>query len=366
MLNTTYKSNWEDTKKRFTAWWDRSCIGRPILSIFGITSAITEKIPPPLNDTERYLDVDRIVREHRNSYLKHLPLAEAYPCMSVDLGPGSLALYLGSEPVFTQETVWFKECVSDGWKKFGPLKFNPDNPWWQKHLAMVRRAKELSGNDLIINMPDMIENIDILSAMRGPVAMLWDLIDDPEPVKERLNELVDLYFMYFDRLYELIKDEDNGNSFTAFRVWGPGKTAKVQCDFSAMMSPNQFREFVLPTLREQCRRLDFSIYHLDGPDAIRHVDALMEIEELDALQWTCGAGKPGGAEEIWYSPIYDKVKRAGKCLWISLDEPDPDKAVIKAERLVKRYGPAGLYLLFGSMPEDKARSIIERADRYWH
>ena len=47
-------------------------------------------------------------------------------------------------------------------------------------------------------------------------------------------------------------------------------------------------------------RLDHSLYHLDGPDAIKHVPALMELEKLDALQWTCGAGQPDGACPRWY------------------------------------------------------------------
>ena len=56
----------------------------------------------------------------------------------------------------------------------------------------------------------------------------------------------------------------------------------------------------MPSLQQQCQKLDYTLYHLDGPDAIKHLDALMEIEELDALQWTPGAGKPDGGDELWY------------------------------------------------------------------
>ena len=87
------------------------------------------------------------------------------------------------------------------------------------------------------------------------------------------------------------------------------------------------------------------IYHLDGPDAIMHVDALMEVEELTALQWTPGAGNPDGGSERWY-PMYDRVKAAGKSLWIMLEEGSTDELIDKADKLVKRYGRDGLYLLF--------------------
>ena len=44
----------------------------------------------------------------------------------------------------------------------------------------------------------------------------------------------------------------------------------------AMISPDQFREFVVPSLREQSSKLDHVLYHLDGKDAIKHVDRIVK------------------------------------------------------------------------------------------
>ena len=89
---------------------------------------------------------------------------------------------------------------------------------------------------------------------------------------------------------------------------GSGKCAKVQCDFCALISPLHFREFVKPSLEKQWSLLDSSLYHLDGPDEIKHLYALMEIEDLKALQFTPGAGNPDGGSLLWY-PIYDKAEK---------------------------------------------------------
>jgi hypothetical protein len=70
-------------------------------------------------------------------------------------------------------------------------------------------------------------------------------------------------------------------------------------------------------LCKQAEKLDNVLYHLDGPDAIKHVDAIMEIEEIDALQWTSGDYGPDGTFEQWYE-IYDKAVKAGKALWIKV------------------------------------------------
>ena len=36
-----------------------------------------------------------------------------------------------------------------------------------------------------------------------------------------------------------------------------------------MMSPTQYREFIVDSLRQQAKKLDNVLYHLDGPDAIQ-------------------------------------------------------------------------------------------------
>jgi hypothetical protein len=59
-------------------------------------------------------------------------------------------------------------------------------------------------------------------------------------VKDRLAEINQVYFIVFEQFYNLIKDDWNDNVFSVFAIWGPGKTAKVQCDVSAMISPKMF------------------------------------------------------------------------------------------------------------------------------
>jgi hypothetical protein len=360
------KENWQETRERFIAWWRREKMDRPLMRIVAKRKEPLGELEPVAEyDTpgDMYLNAGNAVKRMRNYCKTHKFLAEAYPNLSMDLGPGSLALYLGSEPGFAWDTVWFSECVHE-WKGFGPLRFDHENRWWKKHQEMLREVHDLAKGDFLINIPDIVENVDILSAMRGPQAFCYDLVDEPELMKEYVEKIDELYFQYYDALYNIVKVSDGSSSYTCFQIWGPGRTAKIQCDFCALMSPGQFREFVQPSLRKQCQRLDNSLYHLDGPDAIKHLDALMEIEELDALQWTAGAGQPDGGSEKWY-PVYDKVKAAGKGLWTSVYDGEFKDWVDSADRLVKRYGSQGLYLLFPEMEEEQAAELMRKVEREW-
>ncbi len=81
-----------------------------------------------------------------------------------------------------------------------------------------------------------------------------------------------------------------------------------------------FDDIFLPGIIEECRYFQRSLYHLDGPGALHHLDSLLEIKELDAIQWVPGSGNEG--YERWVN-VYQKIQKAGKSLQlvsICLDE----------------------------------------------
>lgn len=355
-----HKPDWEETKKRFDAWWNRSCIDRPMMRICCKREKPIDPVidVPQTNDAEKiHTDPERTVNIYRNFLNSHALLAETVPNTNINIGPGSMATYLGSAPVFDEHTVWYEKAVED-WSRFGSFGFDPENYWFKRHIELIAKQNELANGEFYVGIPDIIENVDILSALRGPENLCYDLIDEPELIHEYLNQLDELYFKYYDAFYNIVKDDEGGSVYTAFQIWGKGKTVKVQCDFSALMNPSQYREFVQPRLAGQCSKMDNCLYHLDGPDAIPHLEAVLEIDEIDALQWVPGAGKPSPDEECWFF-VYDKVKSAGKSIWIAVS------SIEKADAIVKRYGPEGLYLLFPEMTEEEGLSLLKKAERDW-
>jgi len=98
-----------------------------------------------------------------------------------------------------------------------------------------------------------------------------------------------------------------------------------------------YEEFVIPYLREFCQRVDRVLYHVDGPDALRTVDLILEVPELDAVEFTPGPQIPGGGDSRWY-PMYRKIKEAGKsvqAVWMKIGDVEP---------LLNAVGPDGMYL----------------------
>jgi len=367
-MNIKFKSNWVETQERFSAWWDRKNTGRPLLSIW------TDREDPLINPykiepysilSERYLDTEKILAHEFDRLCKAKPVAEAYPAISFNLGAGSLALYLGCEPSFQADTLWFLPFMNE-LPNDGKIIFDENNEWYVRHLEMYKRGKEAVMNtDALLEIPDLVEHMDILAAMRGPTELFEDFFECPDLVKTAHESLNDHYKTVFDKFNDLCKEDETGfNAFTAFAICGKGRTSKIQCDTAAMISPGQFRDFALEPLREQCRWLDNSMFHLDGPECICHIPALMEINELNAIQWTPGHGNPESGEECW-DELFGAVKEAGKGLWIGLGGYSSDVAVQKADRLVRKFGANHFYFLMPYMTQKDADALLSKADREW-
>ena len=151
----------------------------------------------------------------------------------------------------------------------------------------------------------------------------------------------------------MFRDEVGGSYFWA---WAPGRMAKFQCDFSAMISPEMFGEFMVPVLTEMCERVSYSMYHWDGPGAICHHDHLLSIPNLDMLQWTPGAGVEPTWDKKWWH-LYHKTIDAGKKVLIGCDNIETLKI------LKKEFGEGFKQFLIGMWAQtpEKADEILKVA-----
>ena len=382
-----YKVNMEAAKEKFRNYWAHKNTGRPLMCVIARRPEVEQysdgtpveggyldqicqgkyyNMPEELKwkDMEdKYQNPQRIVDRYRYFCQTHAFLGESFPNLNIDFGPGSLASYLGSEIGFKEDTVWFNKCL-DGWDGVPKLTFDPENKWFKKHLQLAKDCQALAGDDFYVDMPDLMENIDVLASLRGAQDILFDILDEPEMIGERIQEVTDIYYEYYDRFYDVIKDEEGGNAYTVFQIWGPGRTVKLQCDFSAMMSPEDFRKYIQPSLRSQSENVDHVLYHLDGPAAIKHMDALMEIEGIDALQWTSGDAGPDGTLPDW-DVIYDKAIAAGKSIWVKVYSGEFEDWIRNVDRIVNKYGSHSLFLLFPEMSMEQAAYLLDYADRNW-
>lgn len=341
MSGLLYRPDMDQVRARLTAWWQGEDIGRPALQVTAPRSEPLEEIPAlpePPGWTGHYSTADwayRVNLAQRACIHTHY-LAEAVPNVSPDLAPNCLALYLGCKGVEGEDTVWCEPFLEDAAEPHFILDQN--GFYWQFSTRLAREQLRLGRGKYLTSFPDLIEGLDTLAAMRGTERLLIDLIERPAWVHRCLREITDRYFHAYDLWYDLIRDEVGGSHFWA---WAPGRMAKFQCDFSAMISPAMFAEFMVPVLTEMCERVAYSMYHWDGPGAIAHHDHLLSIPRLTMLQWTPGAGVEAMDHPRWW-PLYHKTVDAGKKVYLG------ECSGIESLRALKReFGPKLKQFLIG-------------------
>jgi hypothetical protein len=191
--------------------------------------------------------------------------------------------------------------------------------------------------------------VDALSGLRGH-DLLMDFIERPDWVHQKIREGNAAFLEMYESWWDLLRDPWGGSSIGVFGIWAPGRTVKLQCDMSCMISPEMFDEFVVPSLRDHCRAVDYAYYHLDGTTALQHLDSLLAMEEIDAIEWTPQSGLPQAGAPEWYE-LYRRIKAAGKSVHAFGVEPDEIKPLIRA------VGPEGLCITTYAATETEARAL---------
>ena len=350
-----WKDNWETSRQHYLDWWERKGL------VISMWEHLEKDGPPhenaprpaPAKDMQQYWFDPEWRAASLHYRLAHSSFkADILPVASTHLGPGSLAAILGAELEGREDTIWIHKQAGVG----NAIVFDENNRWWQLHLDLLRACKRHAQGRYFVGCPDLIEGLDTLAGLRGTQPVLLDTVDRPEELAQELQAINEIWFTVFDRIYQEIAEEGE-MAFCYFSIWGPGRVAKLQSDISIMISPRSFRRFVQPYIRQQCQWLDYSLYHLDGVGAIRHVDALLEIEELDAIQWTPGVGQPQGGDPCWYD-LYKRIRAGGKSImpcWVEVDELQP---------LLDAVGPEGVNVLMHFTTEKEIDAALAIAEQY--
>ena len=319
----TWKPNLEETKKHYIDWWNHKGIILNMWEHFqeGVKPHADIPAPKPYRDlNQRWFD-PQWRAEYLDWYVAHSSLmADMLPVANTQLGPGSLAAILGGVFEGGEDTIWIHPDPNYS----DDIVFNPQHPNYLLHKELLKACKAKAQGPYYVGMPDLMEGLDVLAAIKGTDNVLLDTVMQPEVLEHQMQQINDIYFQVFDELYDIIREGDE-MAFCYFSSWAPGKMSKLQSDISTMISVDDYRRFVQPFIREQCQKIDYTLYHLDGVGAMHHLDALLEIKELNAIQWTPGVGEPQGGSPKWYE-LYQKIIAGGKSImacWVTLDELRP-------------------------------------------
>lgn len=304
---------WEKARPRLEAFWERQALGRSCyaFSLPRPDAPSHRRMPPADDPAALYMDAERILCGIEEGLIQRLHFGESFPVYWSNFGTAGNAKYApGCRYQFTPETVWIHpslDTLADD-----PCLYDPESPVLAEEIRITDTLCRSTLGRAMVSFPDNCGILDALAALRGTEALLSDLLEETDAVQHALSILRSGFLDSADRFFRVLRENNAGGSVHGWmHTWSPGRHVQLQADFSVMISPAMYREFVLPELEEISAAMDHTVYHLDGREQIRHLDLILSVPGLSGIQWTPVAGQPPTSHFI---PELRRIQEAGKCL----------------------------------------------------
>ena len=338
-------------------WWNRKNSEPLIYSIFprdnkDFKHAIKPWMSPQLTDkwsnwqqelmlgqavelswkTGEYHYIEEAIKFFEAYYEMTAHNADGYSFMLPGFGPGVMSAFITDFTKFNGNTIWFE--LEEPWtfEQLQEISLDYRSSYTSVALNALKELVTRLKGKFVFAMPDMSGSLDTLSSIRGAHNLLIDTLDYSDELSDVIDKSETLWRQYFAEISLIIDPANDGLYTNVFRYLSAKPMHTSVCDFSAMISPGMFEEFVLPTIRRDAQQFDGRlVYHLDGPGEIPHVDHLCDVEKLHAIQWVPGAGNENEASEAWF-PLFKKILNGGKriCLGGCPSDPDLIRKLFKA------------------------------------
>jgi hypothetical protein len=352
-----FKPDFEKTQQRIEAFWHCELIDRPVVQM-GINKPVMEQVPLPpshhLNARDRWMDAQYQAELALASLSNQEFLGDTLPTTFPNLGPDIFPALYGCELEFGDYgTSWSVPILHD-WSEVDKVRLNWESPYLKKLHEMTDALLEIGKDKFVVGMTDWHPGGDCLAALRDPQNLAADMIDHQDEVKALLDRVETDYFQVYDQFYHKLRAA--GQPITSWlTLMHDGRYYIPSNDFSIMVSKRMFDEVFLPGIRRECQFLDRSIYHLDGPGAIRHLDSLLAIPELNAIQFVPGSGNEDF--ERWIH-LYQKIQKAGKGIQVIC-------SVHEIGRVMETLDPHGLFLTISGVPDRQTGEALLKAFEHW-
>lgn len=312
------KEDLKEAKERMSAWWDHEIIDRPVIAYHipegpGSDKALIGSSPINFELAKNWDGIETLLDTFEENSSGLIYGGECIPTYCPNFGPGIMAAVLGVTPEYKSGTVWFHRPtdLKDIISVLESARLNDNNEWYMR----LKRTTEITAKrgakfGYWVSMLDLGGILDILATFLKPTTIILTMKRNPELIDTCRRIILDKYMKVYDDLQTIINRHVDGCN-TGLNLWCPKRYHVIQCDFSALLNPKYFERFVLPDLKEQAEQLDYSLYHLDGPEQIKYLDELLKI--FDAIQWVPGLkpGVPQDGTDEWM-PLYKKIQKAGK------------------------------------------------------
>ena len=346
-----WKPDFSQTVDRFAAWWSGDVLDRP-----PVTMTVNSASPAPIPPYEKMLDGHFLsVRDVVDAEIDRLSqfdyVGDTYPIFRMGLGPELTSTLFIEEYQNDQHISQFHKSSGEKLVVFPPVvddcltwqrlidtrsevrqRFNRGR--WDFAQQVIRAAIDQSAGRYIVGLPNLYGPYDTLAALREPLALCLDLIDCPDMVQQAAWFVLAELTTVRDIFWRQIRAAGFGSA-----GWIPAYSEEavglLSCDFWGLLAPSTVETLIMPIIEQEMEPFNYSLFHLDGPLALNHLDLLLNLPKLDAIQWDFG---PGQGPAVQWLELYRRILAADKSVQVLAED------VADALTVLQALGPKGIWL----------------------
>ncbi len=215
-----------------------------------------------------------------------------------------------------------------------------ENPWFQALRCFTTELAAFSAGRFPVCPPLLRGPGDCASALLGGMPFVMGFHDDPTRMEALLRHCSQTRLAVVRALQAITPLWHGTHAAGGYpsKLWGRRPVAYCQEDSAALLSPDLFRQLLLPLHREQCRAAEVNFIHLHS-SCLYPVDILLENRCYDVLE--INIDHPGGSSPALPEllPVLKRIQAARMplLLWGELTAGEWNT-------LRKELSPAGLSL----------------------
>ena len=355
----TLKPDYEQVLARYEAWWEGAVVDRPLVTAT-LPRPPERRRPQPAAGhgslRERWMDADYQAEVAVARLENTIYVGDALPVAYPNLGPEVFSAFYGCPLEFGERTSWSSPILRS-WEReeVEGLRLDQESLYYRKILEITDALLEAGQGRFIVGYTDLHPGGDAVAAFRDPQNLCIDMIENPRAVRRLVDRVTGDFLRVFDAYHRRLAAAGMPST-----TWLPavcrGRMHVPSNDFSCMISAALFEDVFLPGIVCECRAMDRCVYHLDGPQALRFLDRLLEVPEIHAIQWVAGAGRDHWSDWV---EVYRRIQAAGRAV-CQMRVP-----VEELSRVFEALRPEGLWIdVAGVEDAETGRRVLQAVERW--
>ncbi len=343
--------------QRIDAWYQSEILDRPPVRFMAhnefLDSGKDLSTLSPEERRDRWFDAEYQIGLFERSIEGRTFHGETFPIYWPNLGPNVYAAFYGSELEFGDVTSWSEPVIAD-WDEVDLLKLDMDGVYFKKVEELTKHALQRCHGKYLVGYTDLHPGVDCAAAWRGMDQLCIDMVDSPDQVRDLVARAIADFERVYNHFDAMLKAHGQPSS-SWMGIPSFGRMHIPSCDFAALISPRHFEEYALPVLRGEVMSMTRNIFHLDGKGVARHLEPILSVPDVHAIQWVQGVGDDQPIMQ--WVPFIKWIQARGMPVIVDLARRELDD-------FMSTMDPRGLFLWVATESEEEEQALLRKVERW--